>query len=124
MKLHLKHLLPLVFILAIGCSGKFIYTGQNYPITSHAEVYLNEEDVPEAYEVIGTLKKKRTSVIDIIRIEKLYVKMAELAKKHGGDAVLMTEIMPADTTSTSPHEQPNLNDFFNQMKIEVLRYNK
>jgi hypothetical protein len=123
MKLHFKYFLPLLFLFTLGCSNKFIYTGKSYPPTPHAEVFLSEEDIPKKYEVMGTMKKKRSGTMDVFRMEKLQEEMADVAKKHGADAVLIVEIMD-ENPSDNPHEEAALKDYFKYLEMSLLKYKK
>lgn len=77
-----------VMVLFIGCT-KIDYIGEEYPPTSHVDLYFNEGDVEREYKVMGHLV---ATADDYVSTGKMQKKILEEAQKKGADGVIILNL--------------------------------
>jgi hypothetical protein len=77
-----------VIVLMIGCT-KIDYVGDEYPPTSHVDLFFDEDDVERDYKVMGHLV---ATADDYVSTEKMQEKILEEAQKKGADGVIILNL--------------------------------
>jgi len=63
------------------------YVGRSYSPTSHVDLFFDEHEVRESYDVMGQV---RAGANDLVSAEKLQAKIMQKAQDKGADAVVIT----------------------------------
>jgi hypothetical protein len=74
-----------IIVLVIGCT-KIDYVGEEYPPTSHADLFFSMDDVERDYKIMGHVV---ATAQDIVGAGKMQKKIMEEARKKGADAVVI-----------------------------------
>ena len=92
-------ILAFVSVLA-GCSkSSFDYLGKTYPPTTSPEIFFREQDVPaEKFEVMG---KVMAEVPYTKKLDYIQKKIENVAREHGADAILLSDVNIRSTGYTS-----------------------
>lgn len=94
-------ILILAFVSALaGCSkSSFDYLGKSYTLTTNPEIFFREQDVPsEKYEVMG---KVMAEVPYSKKLDYIQKKIEKVAREHGADAILLSDVNIRSTGYTS-----------------------
>ena len=90
--------LSLIVMLA-GCSkSTFDYLGKSYPPTTNPEIFFRDKDVPKDYEVMG---KVTAEVPYSKKLDYIQKKIETVAREHGADAILLSDVEIRKTGYTS-----------------------
>jgi len=90
--------LSLIVVLG-GCSkSSFDYLGKSYPPTTNPEIFFRDQDVPENYEVMG---KVMAEVPYSKKLDYVQKKIEAVAREHGADAILLSDVNIRKTGYTS-----------------------
>jgi hypothetical protein len=91
--------LSLIVILG-GCSkSSFDYLGKTYtPPTTNPEIFFRQQDIPEKYEVMGKVMAEVPYSKNLDYIQK---KIETVAREHGADAILLSDVEIRKTGYTS-----------------------
>ena len=88
MKFQLKHLAVLLIIaICLSACTKIDYIGEEYPATTHVDLFFAMEDVTREHKVMGNLI---ATADDGVSTEKMQKKIMEKARQKGADAVVIT----------------------------------
>ena len=89
-----------VFALFLGScsSSSFDYLGKTYPPTTNPELFFRDQDVPKDYEVMG---KVMAEVPYAKKLKYVQSKIESVAREHGADAFILSDIDIRTTGSTS-----------------------
>lgn len=74
-----------LMVLVIGCT-KIDYIGEEYPPTSHVDMFFSMDDVDRDYRVMGHVV---ATAPDLVSAQKMQKKILEEAQKKGADAVVI-----------------------------------
>jgi len=74
-----------LFAVLGGCT-KIDYIGDEYPPTSHVDLYFSEEDVDREHRVMGHLV---ATADDAVSAEKMQKDMKKKAMEKGADAIII-----------------------------------
>ena len=88
---HLSRLFLLITLFAVGCAS-VKYVGESFAPTTTVDVYFSEEDVEEAYVIMGDAVGSGQGR----SYDKIQTKLIEEAKRKGADAVVITGLDRAD----------------------------
>ncbi len=95
----MKSVFLLLTVVAVSsCSNKIIYYGRTYSQTQNVDIYFRENDITEAYEIMG---KATYEVTARRNSDKVQAKIVERVKEKGADAILFDEIALTNTGSSS-----------------------
>ena len=100
MKKTIQSLTILALILVLGSCSKssFDYLGKSYPPTTNPEIFFRQQDVPENYEVMG---KVMAEVPYSKKLDYIQKKIETVAREHGADAILLSDVEIRKTGYTS-----------------------
>jgi uncharacterized protein YbjQ (UPF0145 family) len=102
MKIQFKHFaVLLVIVLCLSACTKIDYIGEEYPPTTHVDLFFQMEDIEREHKVMGHLI---ATADDAVSTEKMQKKMIEKAKEKGADAVVIMDFdryQSGETTSYS-----------------------
>lgn len=88
MKFQYKHLAVLLIIaICLSACTKIDYIGEEYPPTTHVDLFFDMDDVTREHKVMGNLI---ATADDGVSTEKMQKKIIEKAKQKGADAVVIT----------------------------------
>jgi len=74
-----------LIIMIIGCTS-IDYVGEEYPPTTHVDLFFSMEDVEQDYKVMGQLI---ATADDVVSADKMQKKIMEEALKKGADGVVI-----------------------------------
>ena len=74
-----------LILLVIGCT-KIDYVGEEYPPTTHVDLYFTMDDVERDYKIMGHAV---ASADDVVSAEKMQKKLMEEARKKGADGIVI-----------------------------------
>lgn len=74
-----------ILVFLLGCT-KIDYVGEEYPPTSHVDIFFSLDDVERDYKMMGHMV---ASAGDIVSAEKMQKKMLEKAREKGADAIVI-----------------------------------
>ena len=84
-----KHLAAiLIIVLCLSACTKIDYIGEEYPPTTHVDLFFQMEDIEREHKVMGHLI---ATAGDGVSAEKMQKKMMEKAKEKGADAVVIMD---------------------------------
>lgn len=87
MKFQFKHLAVLLIIaICLSACTKIDYIGEEYPPTTHVDLFFSMDDVAREHKVMGNLI---ATADDGVSTEKMQKKIIEKAMKKGADAVVI-----------------------------------
>lgn len=87
MKNHSKFIVAVMFVLLyLSACTKIDYIGEEYPPTTHVDLFFDMDDVTREYKVMGNLI---ATADDAVSTEKMQKKIIEKAMKKGADAVVI-----------------------------------
>lgn len=93
MKKSISSKLFVLFALAlftVSCSkSSFDYLGKSYAPTQNPDIFFRTEDVPKDYEVMG---KVTAEVPYHKKLKYLQAKVEKVAREHGADAILFSDV--------------------------------
>lgn len=78
--------LSMVLILVIAGCTKIDYVGEEYPPTTHVDLFFSMDDVEQDYKIMGHVV---ATADDIVSAEKMQKKILEEARKKGADGVVI-----------------------------------
>lgn len=88
MILKFKHLAVLLIIaICLSACTKIDYIGEEYPPTTHVDLFFDIDDVTREHKIMGNLI---ATADDGVSAEKMQKKIIEKAKQKGADAVVIT----------------------------------
>lgn len=95
-----KHLTVLLIIaICITACTKIDYIGEEYPPTTHVDLFFDMDDVTREHKVMGHLI---ATADDMVSAEKMQKKMMKKAREKGADAIVITgfeKFRSGETTS-------------------------
>lgn len=100
----MKYVLILCVLLAcfVGCT-QIDYIGDEYPPTSHVDLYFDEADIHFDYIVMGEVI---ASANDLVSAEKMQEKIKKKAMEKGADGIIFTGMERyVSGESTNYHEE-------------------
>jgi len=117
-----------LFALALAGCMHSDYLGKSYPATQSAELFLDEADVKEDYEVMGEVTLETESDMDFaVSSDDMQKKVMEVATEKGADAVILGSLekrskgesssVTGNMTSTNVKESK-------QVKAKLIKYKK
>lgn len=80
-----KVLFVVLILLIAGCT-KINYIGEQYPPTTHVDMYFSEEDVEKEYKVMGHVEVIAGEFVDVDKMQK---DLMEKAREVGADGVII-----------------------------------
>ena len=87
MKFRFKHLAVLLIIaICLSACTKIDYIGEEYPPTTHVDLFFDMNDVTREHKVMGNLI---ATADDGVSSEKMQKKIMEKARQKGADAVVI-----------------------------------
>ncbi|MCH7691239.1 MAG: hypothetical protein IIA17_09370 [candidate division Zixibacteria bacterium] len=87
MKFRFKHLAVLLIIaICLSACTKIDYIGEEYPPTTHVDLFFDMDDVTREHKVMGNLI---ATADDGVSTEKMQKKIMEKARQKGADAVVI-----------------------------------
>ena len=87
MKFRFKHLAVLLIIaICLSACTKIDYIGEEYPPTTHVDLFFDMDDVTREHKVMGNLI---ATADDGVSSEKMQKKIMEKARQKGADAVVI-----------------------------------
>lgn len=87
MKFQFKHLAVLLIIaICLSACTKIDYIGEEYPPTTHVDLFFDMDDVTREHKVMGNLI---ATADDGVSTEKMQKKIMEKARQKGADAVVI-----------------------------------
>jgi len=87
MKNHSKYIVAVLFVLLfLSACTKIDYIGEEYPPTTHVDLFFDMDDVTREHKVMGNLI---ATADDGVSTEKMQKKIIEKAKEKGADAVVI-----------------------------------
>ena len=78
-------LLVAVALFLTACT-KIDYVGQEYPPTTHVDLYFSLDDIEKEYEVMGHLV---ATADEMVSAEKMQEDMLKKAREKGADAIVI-----------------------------------
>ena len=75
----------LALIVVVGCT-KIKYLGEEYPPTTHVDVYFSEFDVEQDYKVMGHATATAPEFVDV---DKMLDDIKKKAMEKGADAIIV-----------------------------------
>ena len=75
-----------MMLLILAACTKIDYIGEEYPPTTHVNLYFAEADVPYNYTIMGRLV---ATADDFISAQKMQKRIMEEARKRGADGVVI-----------------------------------
>lgn len=91
-------IIALIFVLGSCSKSSFDYLGKTYPPTTNPEIFFRDKDVPKDYEVMG---KVMAEVPYSKKMDYVQKKIEAVAREHGADAILLSDIDVRKTGSKS-----------------------
>lgn len=89
MKFQFKHLAVLLIIaICLSACTKIDYIGEEYPPTTHVDLFFDMDDVTREHKVMGNLI---ATADDGVSTEKMQKKIMEKARQKGADAVVIMD---------------------------------
>jgi hypothetical protein len=82
-----RFLAPALLALLLTACAHVDYVGRSYSPTSHVDLFFDEHEVREPYDVMGQVI---ASANDLVSAEKLQAKIMQKAQDKGADAVVIT----------------------------------
>jgi hypothetical protein len=82
-------ILTLILVLGSCSKSSFDYLGKSYPPTTNPEIFFRDQDVPDKYEVMG---KVMAEVPYSKKLDYVQKKIEAVAREHGADAILLSEV--------------------------------
>ncbi len=87
MENHSKYIIAGLFVLlCLSACTKIDYIGEEYPPTTHVDLFFDIDDVTREHKVMGNLI---ATADDGVSTEKMQKKIIEKAMKKGADAVVI-----------------------------------
>lgn len=87
MKNRSKYIVAVMFVLLyLSACTKIDYIGEEYPPTTHVDLFFDMDDVTREHKVMGNLI---ATADDGVSTEKMQKKIIEKAMKKGADAVVI-----------------------------------
>ncbi len=84
----LKNYILLAIIgLLVGCSPQINYMGKHYNPTKHIDLFFDQADIKEDYNVMGVMKNEGGS-LEMDDVESIQEAMVKKAKEVGADGIL------------------------------------
>lgn len=103
MKFHSKYLaIVIVVLLCLSACTKIDYIGEEYPPTTHVDLFFDMDDVTREHKVMGHLI---ATADDMVSAGKMQKKMIEKAKEKGADAVVIMEFDKYQSGETTSYKE-------------------
>lgn len=100
MKVQFNHLaFFLIIAIFLSACTKIDYIGEEYPPTTHVDLFFDMDDVTREHKVMGHLI---ATADDMVSAEKMQKKMMKKAREKGADAIVITgfeKFRSGETTS-------------------------
>jgi len=88
MKVQFNHLaFFLIIAISLSACTKIDYIGEEYPPTTHVDLFFDMDDVTREHKVMGHLI---ATADDMVSAEKMQKKMMKKAREKGADAIVIT----------------------------------
>lgn len=91
----------LLLIIIVGCT-KIDYVGEEYPPTTHVDMFFSMDDIEQDYKIMGHVV---ASAEDIVSAEKMQKKIMEEARKRGADGVVILGLERYQAGSTTSYSE-------------------
>jgi predicted TIM-barrel enzyme len=99
----MKRLLaPAALALLLSACAHVDYVGRTYPPTNKVDLFFDEREVGQDYEVMGEVLARAN---DLVSAEKLQAKIVEKAGEKGADAVVITGLERYKTGESTSYEE-------------------
>jgi len=103
MKFNSKYLAIVIgVLLCLSACTKIDYIGEEYPPTTHVDLFFDMEDVTREHKVMGHLI---ATADDAVSTEKMQKKMIKKAKEKGADAVVIMEFDKYQSGETTNYKE-------------------
>ena len=103
MKNHSKYIVAVLFVLLfLSACTKIDYIGEEYPPTTHVDLFFDMDDVTREHKVMGNLI---ATADDGVSTEKMQKKKIEKAKEKGADAVVIMDFDKYQSGETTSYHE-------------------
>ena len=98
-----KHLTVLLIIaICITACTKIDYIGEEYPPTTHVDLFFDMDDVTREHKVMGHLI---ATADDMVSAGKMQKKMMKKAREKGADAIVITGFEKYQSGETTTYKE-------------------
>src|SRR5262245_37452414 len=96
-----RFLAPAALIFVLAACAHVDYIGRSYPPTNKGDLFFDEHDVRQEYEVMGQVI---ATANDFVSAEKLQSKIMKKAGEKGADAVVISGMDRYKSGSNTSYE--------------------
>lgn len=93
---------PVLLALLLTACAHVDYVGRSYEPTTHVDLFFDEGEVQERYDVMGQVIARAN---DLVSAEKLQEKMMQKAREKGADAVVITGLERYKTGESTTYNE-------------------
>lgn len=115
-----KIILPLGLFLT-SCLNEVLYYGKSYPITNHIDIYFQQSDIKEPYEIVG---KAIFEDLSVMSSDKIQVKIITAMKLKGIDGIIFEDISVNSSTITVEATTSSSANRMQVIKTTLVKYKK